>query len=246
MELLPSGSVLGGASLYLESDKGRILYAPHLQTQKVSTVRQMQLKKAHTLIVGAYHADPSTPLPNRKKEKERLLNTVRNFVNQDQYPVIVCQSIATAQEITKCMADENIPLAVHSTIFKINKIYEAYGSQLGPYSLYSAKYTKKKVLLFPFAEKGGGKLRSPLPEGPVLYVEDTLAPSSDPTAFREVNDRFFISSTCDGKDLREVISAVAPKEVYFFGPYAKRFSEEFKNSCKIVRPLYSNDQPTLF
>src|SRR5690606_38073060 len=34
MELLPSGVVLGGASLYVETEKGRLLYAPQLQTQK--------------------------------------------------------------------------------------------------------------------------------------------------------------------------------------------------------------------
>ena len=70
MELLPSGALLGGASLYVETDAGRILYAPHLQPNRVPTVRQMQLKKAHTLILGAMHPDPSHAMPNRKKEKD--------------------------------------------------------------------------------------------------------------------------------------------------------------------------------
>ena len=59
MELLPSGGILGGASLYVETEQGRLLYAPYLQTQKSGTVRQMQLKKAHTLILNAYHPDPN-------------------------------------------------------------------------------------------------------------------------------------------------------------------------------------------
>lgn len=246
MELLPSGTVLGGASLYVESDKGRILYAPHLQTQKIATVRQMQLKKAHTLIIGAFHADPATALPNRKKERERLIKTIRKFTEEGQYPVILCQPIATAQEITKLLTDEAIPVAVHNTIFKINRVYEDYGSQLGHYTLYSPKYTHDKTLVFPMPNKASGKLRTTLPSGPVLYIEESLSETSDPNAFRQVDDRFYLSTTCDGKELREVIAAVAPKEVYFFGPYAKRFSEELKNTCKTVRPLYSNDQPTLF
>src|SRR5689334_3572085 len=45
MELLPSGSILGGASLHVETDEGRLLYAPHLQLHRIPTVRQMQLKK---------------------------------------------------------------------------------------------------------------------------------------------------------------------------------------------------------
>jgi putative mRNA 3-end processing factor len=245
MELLPSGSVLGGASLYVETDKGRILYAPQVQTQKTSIVRQMQLKKAQTLIVGAYHPDPNTPLPNRRKEKDRLLAVVNDHLVKGVFPVILCQSIATAQELTKFLSDSNVPLAVHGTIYKINRVYEAYGSNLGRYTLYSPKYTQNKVLLFPNEERST-KLRRSLPEGPVLFVEDTLSSSHDPDAFREVEDRFYISSTCDGKELREVIHAVSPKEVYVFGPYAKSYAEELKSVCKNVHPLYSNDQPTLF
>src|SRR4051812_41501371 len=48
MELLPSGCVLGGASLYVETGNGRLLYAPQLQPNRIPTVRQMQLKRAST------------------------------------------------------------------------------------------------------------------------------------------------------------------------------------------------------
>jgi Cft2 family RNA processing exonuclease len=246
IELLPSGCVLGGASLYVETDRCRVLYAPFLQTHKIGTVRQMQLKKAHTLILGAYHPDPNVSLPNRKKEKDRLLETVENFVKAEQFPVVLCKPVATAQELTKLFTDANLPIAVHSSIHRVNQVYEAYGSQLGNYTLYSPKHTKKKTLLFPLQEKDRNNLRRPIPEGPVLYVEETVAPSYDPNTFREVNDRFFISSTCDGKELKEVISAVSPKEVFVFGPYAKKYCEELKTVCKEIRPLYSNDQPTLF
>jgi len=246
MELLPSGSVLGGASLYVETNKGRILYAPHLQTQKTSIVRQMQLKKAYTLIIGAHHPDPNQAMPNRKREKDRLLEVAKKHVENGRFPIVLCQSTATAQELTKFFSEADLPLACHSSIYKVNRIYEAYGSQLGRYTLYSPKYTKNKILLFPSEERYNNQLRRPLPEGPILYVEDTMGTPNTPNPLRDIDERFFIGSTCDGKELREVISAVAPKEVYVFGPYAKTYAEELKSTCKNIRPLYSNDQPTLF
>lgn len=246
MELLPSGSVLGGASLYVETDKGRILYAPQLQTQKITTVRQMQLKKAHTLIVGAYHPDPNQFMPSRRKEKERFFTTIKDYIARGEYPVVLCQAMSTAQELTKFLSEQAIPIACHSTIFKINRIYENYGSQLGRYTLYSPKYTKDKVLLFPLEDKVASKLRRPLPDGPVISVEDTFEDPANVGALRNVQERFYISSTCDGKELREVIAAVAPKEVFVFGPYAKAYADELKSTCKSIRPLFSNDQPTLF
>jgi len=246
MELLPSGSVLGGASLYVETNKGRILYAPHLQTQKTSIVRQMQLKKANTLIIGAHHPDPNQSMPNRKREKERLLEVVVKHIENKHFPVVLCQSTATAQELTKFFSDAELPIACHSSIYKVNRIYENYGSHLGRYTLYSPKYTKDKLLLFPAEERYTNQLRRPLPEGPILYIEDTMDTPNTPNPHRDIDERFFISSTCDGRELREVIAAVAPKEVYVFGPYAKTYAKELKSHCKSIQPLYSNDQPTLF
>ena len=62
----------------------------------------------------------------------------------------------------------------------------------------------------------------------------------------ERSDRFFMPLIADGPELREVIAAVQPKELFIFGPYAKRYVEEFKSSCGRVNPLFENEQPTLF
>jgi Cft2 family RNA processing exonuclease len=246
MELLPSGCVLGGASLYVETDKGRLLYAPHLQTQRIPTVRQMQLKKANTLILGASHPDPLASMPPRKKEKDRLLETIQALIKSGAYPILVCEPVSTAQEITKLLGDHGIPVAVHDAIFKVHNVYEAYGSKLGNYTRYSKKYTKQKVTLFPLPNKKTILLRSALPDGPVIYVENTTERTVAPTAFGAIAERFFIGSTCDGPEIKEVVAAVSPRELYVFGPYAKRYVEAFEGLCPVVKPLFVNDQPTLF
>jgi hypothetical protein len=245
MELLPSGAVLGGASLYVETEKGRLLYAPQLQPQRIETVRKMQLKKAHTLVLGAFHADPSANMPSRKREKERLLEAVQAHIAKGEYPIIVCEPVPTAQEITKLLCDEGIGIACHDAIYRVNKVYEAYGSKLGSYTAFS-KHTKNKVILFPLPDKKTMRLGTRLPEGPLLYVEDTMEETVPPSALRQVSERFFISSTCDGAELREVVQAVNPKELYIFGPYSKRYIPEFESICSKVEPLLVNDQPTLF
>lgn len=246
MELLPSGCVLGGASLYVETDKARLLYAPQLQPHRIATVRQMQLKRANTLVLGAYYPDPHQAMPNRKKEKDRLLEVVLDLIAKGQYPTILCEPVATAQEITKMLCDHNLPVAVHDAIFKVNNVYEAYGSKLGAYSKFAPKYSKQKICLFPLPGRKGMSLRSVLPEGPVLHVENTTEESPTPAVARQILDRFHIGSTCDGPEIREIITAVNPKELYFFGPYAKRYVDELSGSCPVIKPLFANDQPTLF
>jgi len=247
MELLPSGSVLGGASLYVETDKGRLLYAPCVQTQKIPTVRQLQLKKAQTLILGAFHPDPNSALPNRRKEKERLLMTIKSHLEAGRFPSVLCQPVAIAQELTQMLTEERIPVAVHNSIYRVNRVYETYGCPLGDYSLYDPRRTKHRVLLLPVHAQGRSKLRNNLPDGPLLVVDDTIKPFEEVGALGKTQmERFYLSATCDGRELREVISAVNPKEIYIFGPYAKRYCEELKSYAPQVTPLFSNDQPTLF
>jgi len=245
MELLPSGTVLGGASLYVETEKGRLLYAPQLQPHRIDTVRKMQLKRAHALVLGAFHPDPHAQMPSRKKERERLIEAVNAHIAKGDYPVIICEPVPTAQEITKLLTDHNIPVAVHDAIYRVNSVYENYGSKLGKHTRHS-KHTKNKVIVFPLPNKRTMRLGTKFPEGPLLYVEDTMEETIPPSALSSVSDRFFMGSSCDGAELKEVVSAVKPKELYILGPYAKRYFKEFTGLCPKIEPLLINDQPTLF
>lgn len=246
MELLPSGCVLGGASLYVETDKGRLLYAPQLQPHRIPTVRQMQLKRANTLVLGVAEPDPAVGMPNRKKEKERFLETVSALVSNGTCPVVLAEPTATAQELTKLLTDHGLPVAVHDSIFKVHNVYEAYGSKLGGYTRASPKRSKQKVTIFPLPTKRGAPLPNKMPDAPVLCVESTTEETVSLTGFRLPSQRFHIGMSCDGPEIREIIAAVSPKELYIFGPYAKRYVDELMGLCPVIKPLFANDQPTLF
>ena len=249
MELLPSGSILGGASLYVETDKGRILYAPCLQPNLIATVRKMQVKKANVLILGAFHPDPNQSMPNRRKEKERLTSTIKGHLAEGRAPVVLCDPIATAQEVTKLLHDAGILVAVHPTIYRINRVYESFGSMLGPYAVVGKRHSGQRVLILPKSRRTNNMHPVKDNAGPFLTIEDALPQFRRDTtdAFQtKVTDTFYLSNHCDGPELKAIIQLVAPKELYFFGPYAKRYVQEMKDAASRVRPLYVDDQPTLF
>jgi hypothetical protein len=86
-----------------------------------------------------------------------------------------------------------------------------------------------------------------LPEGPLLVVEnnfDEVKPQvvSPKTAI----ERFFLSNQSDASELKDIVASVSPKELYIFGPYAKRYVAEWEGLCPSIKPLFPNDQPTLF
>jgi Cft2 family RNA processing exonuclease len=249
MELLPSGSILGGASLYIETDKGRSLYAPCLQPNSIPTVRKMQVKRASVLIMGANHPDPTQSMPNRRKERDRLMTSIREYLAQGQSPVILCNPIATAQEITKLLSDASIAVAVHPTIFRINRVYESFGSVLGQFSLLDKRPSGPRVLLLPKSRKSNSMPPVKNFSGPFINIEEALPQFRRDTTeafLTNVADTFYLSNYGDGPELSAIIQLVAPKELYFFGPYAKRYVQEMRDAAPKVRPLYVNDQPTLF
>ena len=61
-----------------------------------------------------------------------------------------------------------------------------------------------------------------------------------------MHENFYLSSVADGPELKEVVIAVKPKQLYLYGPYAKRYIKLLDGLCPIIKPLYENQQPTLF
>jgi Cft2 family RNA processing exonuclease len=249
MELLPSGSILGGASLYVETEKGRVLYAPCLQPHPIATVRKMQVKRANALILGAFHPDPHQSMPNRRKEKEKLITALKEQLALGKTPVVLCDPISTAQEITKFLAEAYLPISVSPTIYRVNKVYESCGSPLGQYSLHSKRKNGPRVLILPKSRRSKNYFAIKHQDGPIFSIEDTLPQYRRDTSdafVTKVVDTFYLSSHCDGPELKAIIQLVAPKELFFFGPYAKRYVDEMAGICPKIKPLFVNDQPTLF
>lgn len=246
MELLPSGDVLGGASLFVESDQGKLLYAPKLQPHRIPTVRQMQLKRAHTMILGLPPTEPDSVLPNRRREKERLLETISRLVRDDAHPIIFCEPIGTAQEIMHMLNEVGIPVCVHDAIYKASKIYESFGAKLGDYGRVSKRRIKERVTMLPRLTRRGAGLPVNLPDQPLILVENSATNALSPPASRVPVEVFNLSMGCDSHDIKDLVTLAAPKELYVFGPYTKAYVELLTGTCPVVAPLYANDQPTLF
>jgi hypothetical protein len=58
-------------------------------------------------------------------------------------------------------------------------------------------------------------------------------------------ERFHLAPVCDGEQIREIVLAVKPKELFIVGPYAKRYAQELKTVMPHAIPLFANNQPTL-
>lgn len=246
MELLPSGLSLGSANLYVETGQQSLLYAPYTQLQKTETHRKAQFKKAKILILRAVTPNPKETTPNRSKVRDEIKKNIKELYSEQRWPIIYCQSTSIAQELTKLISGLEIPITTHHNIYKINKLYESYGLNLGQYSLYSSRRIKGKVIILPFSSHKRMKSTLSIDEHPSIIVKNTH--DEIPKYFNKtkIEKCFDLPMYSTGSEFNEIISQVKPKELLFFGPYAKKYAEYFKGSCSQVKAIFQNDQPTLF
>ena len=117
LELLPAGNVLGGASLYIESEGESVLYAPLLALGKPNLCRSFQLKTADYLILKANTFESSKFVSHRKKELDRFITKVNQCLAEDKTPIIFSPLLHTASELCKTLSQEDYEPIVHKYIF---------------------------------------------------------------------------------------------------------------------------------
>lgn len=246
MELLPTGSMVGAASIFLESEGEKLLYAPYAQPQKNTLARKMQLKKTDVLLLDANIKNLKAQLPSRKKEKERLLEMVTSYHKKHgYYPIITAVTLGVAQELTHLFSSNNIPVSVHGQISKINKIYDELGVDLGTYTTYSKRTSKEKLVILPFTFAFSRPFNIPADRDIFAVAHDQDSYESI-KPFEGLYQNFIINSKADGSELKEIISAVQPRKVLITGEHVQHYLQELKIFSNKLKPIYKNDQPSLF
>lgn len=246
LEFLPSGGILGGASLFVETDRGTILYAPLLRTEdEVLNLRSMQLKSANSLVLNAFHPIHIPTKFKKRYETNRLIQKIKTDIRSGRWPNIVCPPVGLAQEVAHLLTRHQIPVAVHPSIYRVNKVYEGVGSFVGHYSLFQAKKAQEMVVLLP-QSRYLRIIHDLGAERPSYLVQDTIVDlNPDPPC--DVQDQFFLQMHADLDQIRNLIlPAVKPKKLFLFGPYMKQYAEVLRQDFPTLRLLFQNNQPALF
>jgi hypothetical protein len=191
-------------------------------------------------VLGAFEEPDGNLHVSRKRELDRLLEEILRNLKQENVPVIYCDPVGTAQDICKILADHSIATAVHSSIHRVNRIYESCGVQIGHHSLWSRRTNHKKVLLMPISSRIRPLGQEILKDRNQLFVGRS-PPSNFNGACFQVECRSYQTPYA-----RDIISKVRPRQVYVYGPFAKAMAKILSTTTKEVEPLFPNAQPTLF
>lgn len=242
LELLPSGSVLGGASLYIDTGQEKILYAPMISDSKVPLARTAQCKPVDYLVLRVDYYDSFRSNLSRKKELGRFVSCVKSCLYEKKIPIILSPLLHTASEICDLLTQQGLKLIVHKHIFDINKVYESFGHNLGDYQLLSMeKDCQDSVIILPKSYRSQ-KLLLFAKNRQFLFINDKLDPS-----YAHNNENTFDVPLPDiGANLIKIIKELKPKKTYLLGPYANKLMSASRLSdehLEVIHPF--NQKPLL-
>lgn len=246
LEILPSGSLLGGSSLYLESGKDSLFYAPRISLQKNLLTRKAQFKKANTLILKT-HSCPHKAKLSIKKEKERLVDWVLKTKSMTGiWPVFFVPPFGTAQEVLKTLDQALIPTMVHPALAAINYVYEIRDYKVSKHGVWSKRSADDRVLIIPSPIPFGRKLKFNTSRPTAIVYDSHVKFESAQTTNQAYGAEFLMDPTPSLAELKDVIREISPKRLILFGDGAKSHAVELKTTSENIKTLYRDSQPTLF
>ncbi len=205
----PAGHCLGSAMLLAEDQGQSLLYTGDLKLSPSATAEAADLPHADVLIMESTFGHPDYRLPPRKVVLEQLFTLVRQTLADGATPVVMAYALGKAQEVTRLLTSEGIPVLQHRSILGISQVYEACGTTLGRYELFQGQAEPGWAVVVP---PGTPPLEGLTPE---VRIAVTGWAVDQRAKYRlRVDHAIPLSDHADYDELLEVIQRVTPRKVY--------------------------------
>ena len=222
--LLPAGHVLGSAMALLETSGERLLYTGDFKLRQSLTAESAEVVRADTLILETTFGLPRYRMPPAETVMEEIIAFCEKALLEKHYPVLLAYSLGKAQELTARLAGSGLPIAVHPSIHKMSRVYEAFGVRLTGYELYRADDNSPKVLIYPpnvRAQLAG------IPKVRTAIVSGWALDSGAKYQFR-CDAAFPLSDHADYDELLECVERVQPKRVFTVHGFVEEFAADLR------------------
>lgn len=155
--LNPAGHILGSAMVYIETDKGSLLYTGDYRTPPSPASEGFDApKQADILITEATFSLPVY----RWRSHEELAGEIREFAEssllEGRTPVFLAYNLGKAQEVMHLLAPLQKEVMIHGAGYKLCGIYDRHGIDLGNYSAYVREECEGKILVCPSSAFSNG------------------------------------------------------------------------------------------
>lgn len=150
LTLFSAGHVLGSSQLLIEGESGRYVYTGDFKLAPSLTVEPPEVKPCDVLLMECTFGRPQYAFPPREEIAEAMIAFARRALEDDAVPVFFAYSLGKAQEAMAILGGAGLPLAVHSAVETMSRVYLECGVSLPPFARYEAENARSGcVLIWP-------------------------------------------------------------------------------------------------
>ncbi|MDX1666890.1 MAG: hypothetical protein R3350_06665 [Saprospiraceae bacterium] len=155
--LYPAGHILGSAMVFVESDKGSVLYTGDYRTPPSPATEGFDCpEQADHFITEATFGLPVYKWESHEKLAEEIRTFALASLDDGYTPVFLAYNLGKAQEVMHLLAPTGLPVQIHGAGYKLCKVYDKAGIELGNYEAYDRDTCEGKVLITPSSGLNSG------------------------------------------------------------------------------------------
>ncbi|MFW9922694.1 MAG: MBL fold metallo-hydrolase [Candidatus Thorarchaeota archaeon] len=247
ISLIPSGHVLGSASVYIESQEDSLLFSGDIGGKGLLTLKTpLTTKKANTLIVEATFGSPEIIFPPREDISMEILKWTAEVVKKKMNVVFSAGRIGSSQELIKMFNSlTNLRVVTHGEVTPVSEVYQRHGVKL---DFFDSKSEEGREILRDgdavIIQPRGNKL---VPYFITEHIQcKTAIVTGMATRFQYSNydASFPLSSHANFMEIIDYVNQVQPKEVYTIYGLEKKLAQAIYKELDIpAKPLKIKDSP---
>ncbi len=241
LTLLPAGHILGSAMLLIEVEGSSILYSGDFKLHSHYASEKCVPQKAEFLIMETTFGKPEYKFPPIKEVSKEIISFCKATLLEKMTPVLLAYSLGKSQDVLSILANENLPILVHTQVHKLTRIYTEFGYKFPNYEIFSRQKMKGRVVIFPPSAVNICELFS----GKPIKTAAVTGWAIDKGARLKVDEAFPLSDHADFYELIDFVRAVNPKKVFTTHGFATEFAATLRSLGFEAQPLEKTGQKWL-
>ena len=245
--LIPSGHVLGSASVVIESNDNKLLFSGDVGGKGLLTVENsLTVEKANNLIVEATFGAPEIHFPRREDISMEILKWTTKVVKNKMNAVFSAGRIGSSQELIKIFNTmTNLRVITHGDVTPISDVYKQHGVKL---DYFDSKSDEGREILRDgeaiVIQSRGKKIVPYFIKEHVECKTAIVTGMASRFQYRNYDASFPLSSHANFHELLEYIDNVSPDKVFTIYGLEKKMAKAITKNLGIpALPLKEKDIP---
>jgi DNA ligase-1 len=238
--LTPAGHIFGSAMAFIETADVSLLYSGDFKLRNGLSAEACQPCGADLLIMETTYGRPEYVFPPTDAVLRGIIRFCREALDNDETPVLLGYSLGKCQELLCGLAEADLPIVLHGSVYHLTRLYEQFGRKFPPYERYAAGNATGKVLICPPHVTGSAMLRNLGQTRSAVLTGWAMDPGCK---YRYQADAAFpLSDHADFPDLVELVKQVNPRKVYTLHGFAADFAQHLRSIGFDAQPLSEDEQ----